>query len=198
MIGRETKVITCRKGMGLGLGGGLAQRGTFAASSKADVIAIAMSPGRRHIPKPVCEITCGLRENSIDASVLVLNGGNGIPPDCPATGAGITFGLEEREIELIKRHKLAIIHHGNVKNHLVYKTRFILKRVKIPAIVICQCPVNFDDFEAIGVNTFRKEGETEGEVVGIVTGVIRGQSCPQDKLDEIVRVIKEAKCYLPA
>ena len=61
MIGRATQVVDCRESMGLAKGGGLAQRGTLSEATKPDVIAIAMSPGRRHITKPVCEMTYGLR-----------------------------------------------------------------------------------------------------------------------------------------
>ena len=61
MIGRTTQVVDCRESMGLAKGGGLAQRGTLSEATKPDVIAIAMSPGRRHITKPVCEMTYGLR-----------------------------------------------------------------------------------------------------------------------------------------
>ncbi len=52
MFDRETQVVDCRHGMGLGRGGGLAQRGTLSETGRSDVIAIAMSPGRRHITKP--------------------------------------------------------------------------------------------------------------------------------------------------
>jgi len=57
MIGRATQVVDCRESMGLAKGGGLAQRGTLSEATRPDVIAIAMSPGRRHITKPVCEMT---------------------------------------------------------------------------------------------------------------------------------------------
>jgi len=33
---------------------------------------------------------------------------------------------------------------------------------------------------------------TKGEIVDIISGVIRGETCPQDKLDEIIRKIKLA------
>ena len=48
MIGRCTHVVDCRETSGMGKGGSLAQRGTFAECG-ADVCAVAMSPGRRHI-----------------------------------------------------------------------------------------------------------------------------------------------------
>jgi methyl-coenzyme M reductase subunit C len=77
--------------MGLGKGGGLAQRGTLSEAGRPDVIAIAMSPGRRHITKPVCELTSGMRHENIQVSVLVLNAGSGIPNVGMVSGSfGIT------------------------------------------------------------------------------------------------------------
>ena len=64
MIGRCTHVVDCRETRGLGEGGGVAQRGTFAEGG-SDVLAVAMSPGRRHITKPVREITFALREANL-------------------------------------------------------------------------------------------------------------------------------------
>ena len=69
-MGRHLSFVECRESMGLGVGGGLAQRATISESGR-DVVAIAMGPGRRHITKPVCEITYALREEGIDTSVLV-------------------------------------------------------------------------------------------------------------------------------
>ncbi|RZN40922.1 MAG: methyl-coenzyme M reductase I operon protein C [Methanophagales archaeon ANME-1-THS] len=191
-VGRETQRVACRKGQGLGLGGGMAQRGTFSKAWKYDVIAVAMSPGVRHVPKPVCEITTELRDRGIHASVLILNAGDGTPADAPIRGGhGVAFGMEQREMEIIGQHKLAVLHHGNVKQHFIYKVRFILKRVNIPAIVLCQCPVTFKDFEEIGVSTRFKEGETPGKVVDIVTGIVRHESVTQEKLNEIVSKVKQ-------
>ncbi len=191
-VGRETQVVACRKGQGLGLGGGIAQRGTFAKAWKNDVIAVAMSPGTRHVPKPVCEITTELRDRGINTGELVLYGGDGTPADAPIHGGGlgIAFGLEPKEIDIIAGHKLAILHHGNVKQHFIYKTRFVLKRADIPAIILSQCPVSFEDFERIGVSTRFKEGGTPGKVVAIVSGIIRHESVPQEKLNEIVGKVK--------
>ncbi|MCW3136219.1 MAG: methyl-coenzyme M reductase I operon protein C [Canidatus Methanoxibalbensis ujae] len=192
-VGRETQLVICRKGVGLGLGGGLAQRGTFAKALKTDVVAVAMSPGSRHVPKPVCEITTELRDRGINVSELVLNAGDGMPADAPliSGGHGVVFGMEPREIEFMSRHKLALLHHGNVKMHFIYKVRFVLKRVKIYAIVLCQCPVSFSDFEDIGVSTIRKDGETTGKLVDIVSGIVRHESCPQEKLNEIVAKVRK-------
>ncbi len=190
-VGRDTQLVACRKGQALGLGGGIAQRGTFAKGWHNDVIAVAMTPGPRHVPKPVCEITIELREKGVNTGVLILNAGGGTPRDAPSTGGhAASFGLEHEEVDIIGRHKLLIEHHGNVKAHFIYKLRFVLKRVKIPAIVLCQSPVSFEDFEAVGVSTRNKEGETPGKVVGIVSEIVRSESVSQEKLNEIVSKVK--------
>ena len=93
-------MVQCRMGGGMGLGGGLAQRGTFADAGR-DIIAIAMSPGRRHITKPICEITYAMREAGIKTSVMVLNAGNGVPPEAPSSGVSVLFGIEEKEVDII-------------------------------------------------------------------------------------------------
>ena len=67
--------------------------------------------------------------------------------------------------------------------------------VDIPAILVCQCPVDFEDFAKIGVKTSAvmpkdEDIKSKGTIVEIVTGVIRGVSCPQDKLDEIVSKVQ--------
>jgi len=191
VVGRETQLVACRKGQALGLGGGMAQRGTFAKAWRNDVIALAMSPGYRHVPKPVCQITTELRGRGINTGELVLNAGDGTPEDAPkAGGHGVAFGLESREMEIIGMHKLAILHHGNVKAHFIYKVRFEMRKVAIPAIVLCQCPLEFEDLEEIGVSTRNKEGETPGKIVGIVTGIVRNADVPQAKLNEIVSKVK--------
>jgi len=191
VVGRKTQLVACRKGQALGLGGGMAQRGTFAKARQNDVIALAMSPGYRHVPKPVCLITTELRGRGINTGELVLNAGDGTPADAPKGGGhGVAFGLEPREVDIIGRHKLAILHHGNVKVHFIYKVRFELRKVAIPAIVLCQCPITFEDFEEIGVSTRNKEGETPGKVMDIVTGIVRNSDVPQVKLNEIVSKVK--------
>ncbi len=86
---------------------------------------------------------------------------------------------------------------GNVRAHIVYKARAILRMVNIPAVVICQCPVDFEDFAEVGVRTrFVKPNATEeqtlGEIVEIVTDVVRGQTCPRSKLDEISGKVKSS------
>lgn len=196
MIGRQTQVVDCRESMGLAKGGGLAQRGTLSEAARPDVIAIAMSPGRRHITKPVCEITYGLRREGIQTSVLVLEAGTGVPESFPqaSRGYGPTFGLTPKEIEQIQRHKIAVIHLGNVKSHVIYKTRDILAFVDIPAVVVSQCPVDFEDFAKEGVKTRvvmppKSKQVTRGTVVDIVTGVTRGATCGRSKLNTLAKVL---------
>lgn len=193
-IGRHLSFVECRESMGLGVGGGLAQRATISESGE-DVVVIAMGPGRRHITKPVCEITYALREEGIDTSVLVVNAGSGVPSDAPDMTTGSCFGLDPIEVERIQRYKLALIHLGNVRMHIIYKARLILRNVDIPAIVISQCPADYEDFASIGVKTAHvmpadEDVQTKGSIVEIVTGVVRGVTCPQEKLDEIVSKVQ--------
>lgn len=194
-IGRRLSFVECRESQGLGIGGGLAQRATISESGK-DVVVIAMGPGRRHITKPVCEITYALREEGIDASVLVVNAGSGVPTDAPDVTTGTRFGLDPLEVERIRQYKVALIHLGNVRNHIIYKARLILRNVDMPAIVVTQCPVDFEDFASIGVKTRDVMPDPEnvgtvGRIEEIVTGVVRGVTCPQDKLDEIVSKLQK-------
>jgi methyl-coenzyme M reductase subunit C len=198
MIGRTTQVVDCRESMGLAKGGGLAQRGTLSEATRPDVIAIAMSPGRRHITKPVCEITYGLRREGIQTSVLVLDAGTGVPESFPqaSRGYGPTFGIMPKEIEQIGRHKIAVIHLGNIKSHVIYKTRDILALVDIPAVVVAQCPVDFEDFAREGVKTRlvkppKKNLATVGTVVDIVTGITRGATCGRAKLNTLAKVLNK-------
>jgi len=198
MIGRTTQVVDCRESMGLAKGGGLAQRGTLSEAAKLDVIAIAMSPGRRHITKPVCEMTYGLRREGIQTSVLVLDSGTGVPDSFPqaSRGYGPTFGLTEKEVEQIARHKIAVFHMGNVRSHVVFKTKEILALVDIPAVVVAQCPMDLEDFAKEGVKTrlvrpSRQKTETLGEVVDLVTGITRGATCNRVKLNQLAKVLNK-------
>ncbi|MDI9394209.1 MAG: methyl-coenzyme M reductase I operon protein C [Euryarchaeota archaeon] len=192
MIDRETQVVDCRCGGGLGKGGGLAQRGTLSEAGRADVVAIAMSPGQRHITKPVCEITYGMRKENIQVSVLVLYSGAGIPESGMRTGS---FVLSPVEVAQIEMHKLAVIHLGNIKDHVIRKTREILSQTDIPAIIVSQIPVDFEDFAEAGAKTRlvmpRDENiRTKGIVMDMVSGVTRGDFCPRDKLNLIVKYVK--------
>lgn len=193
-IGRHLSFVECRESMGLGSGGSLAQRATISESGR-DVVVVAMGPGRRHITKPVCEITFALREEGIDASVLVVNAGLGVPADALDVTTGSYFGLDPIEVERIQQFKVALIHLGNVRAHIIYKARLILRNVNIPAMIVSQCPVDFEDFAEIGVKTrvvMPKDEDiaSKGEIREIATGVIRGVTCQQDKLDEIVSKIQ--------
>lgn len=198
MIDRETQIVDCRCGSGLGRGGGLAQRGTLAEACRADVVAIAMSPGQRHIIKPVCEITYGMRKENIQVSVLVLYSGSGIPDSGMMTGS---FVLSPIEIAQIEMHKLAVIHLGNIKDHVIRKAREILSQANIPAIIVSQIPVDFEDFAEAGIKTrlvmpMDDNICTKGIVMDIVSGVTRGDSCPRDKLNLIVKYVKTTLDHL--
>jgi len=185
--------------MGLGRGGGIAQRGTISEAARPDVVAIAMTPGRRHITKPVCEITYGLRREGIQVSVLVFEAGAGIPMDeigssASAKGYGPKFGITAKEIEQIARHKLVLIHMGNVNSHIVMKTKKILKYVNIPAVIACEFPIDYEDFAKAGIKTKfvkPKNPETEGTVVAIVSGITRGETCSRGNLNELVKAIRQ-------
>ncbi len=194
-IGRHTGFVECRETKGMGIGGGLAQRATISESGR-DVVAVAMGPSRRHITKPVCEITYALREEGIDTSVIVLNAGSGVPADAPDVSTGSIFGLDPIEVQRIRQFKLALIHLGNVKNHIIYKARLILRNVDLPAVLVCQAPVDFEDFAKIGVKTRLvmprpQDVGTKGTLRDIVIGVVRGVTCPQNKLDEIVSKVRK-------
>ena len=198
-IGRVTQVVDCREAMGMGKGGGLAQRGTISECRYPDVIVVGMSPGRRHVTKPVCDITSGLRQQGVEYSIstLVLNAGSGVPPDAPKIGGGVlgaSFGLTDKEITQIEKHKVAILHHGNVKSHVVHKVRFILQACDIPAVVVSQAPVDYEDFAKVGVKralVMPPEDRivTKGTVAAIVSGVTRGQTPTREKMVEVISAV---------
>ncbi|MDI6718079.1 MAG: methyl-coenzyme M reductase I operon protein C [Methanomicrobiales archaeon] len=198
-IGRVTQVIDCRESMGMGKGGGLAQRGTIAEARHSDVIVVGMSPGRRHVTKPVCDITSALRREGAEFSVstLVLNAGSGLPPDAKAAGGaviGAYFGLSEKEIRQIEQHKVAILHHGNVRSHVVHKVRYILERCDIPAVVVSQAPVDFEDLAKEGVKTSvvmppPDQVKTKGMVMAIVPRVTRGQTPTRENIAEVISAV---------
>jgi methyl-coenzyme M reductase subunit C len=195
-MGRVTQVVDCRAAMGMGKGGGIAQRGTISECRYPDVIVVGMSPGRRHVTKPVCDITSALRQQGIEYSIstLVLNAGSGVPPD--ATGIagaflGVNFGLTDKEIQQIEKHKVAILHHGNVRSHVVHKVRFILQACDVNAVVVSQAPVDFEDFAKVGVKTALvmpppDKIKTKGTVMAIVSGVTRGQTPTREKMAEVI------------
>lgn len=198
-IGRVTQVVDCREAMGMGKGGGLAQRGTISECRYPDVIVVGMSPGRRHITKPVCDMTSGLRQQGVEYSIstLVLNAGSGVPPDARGISAavlGVTFGLTSKEIAQIERHKVAILHHGNVRSHVVHKVRFILTYCDVKAVVVSQAPVDYEDFAKEGVKTPMvmppaDRIQTKGTVMAIVSGVTRGQTPTREKMVEVISAV---------
>jgi methyl-coenzyme M reductase subunit C len=198
-IGRVTQVVDCRESMGMGKGGGIAQRGTISESRYPDVIVVGMSPGRRHVTKPVCDITSALRREGVEFSVstLVLTTGSGLPSDSRGVAGavlGAYFGLTEKEIQQIEKHKVAILHHGNVRSHVVQKVRFILEHVNIPAIVVSQAPVDYEDLAKEGVKTAfvlppPDKVKTKGTVMAIISGVTRGQTPTRENLADVIRAV---------
>ncbi|OPX64762.1 MAG: Methyl-coenzyme M reductase I operon protein C [Methanomassiliicoccales archaeon PtaB.Bin134] len=95
----------------------------------------------------------------------------------------------------IQQFKVALIHLGNVRNHIIYKARLILRNVDLPAVICCQAPVDFEDFARIGCKTrlvmpHEDDVGTKGTIMEIVTGVVRGTTISQVKLDEIIAKVK--------
>jgi methyl-coenzyme M reductase subunit C len=183
----------------MGKGGGIAQRGTISECRYPDVIVVGMSPGRRHVTKPVCDITSGLRQQGIEYSIstLVLNAGSGVPPDAPKIAGsviGAFMGITDKEIVQIEKHKVAILHHGNVRSHVVAKVRYILQACNIRAIVVSQSPVDYEDFANEGVKTAyvmppADRIRTKGTVMAIVGGVTRGQTPTREKMGEVISAV---------
>jgi len=198
-IGRVTQIVDCREAAGMGKGGSLAQRGTISECRYPDVIIIGMSPGRRHITKPVCDITSALRSQGVEYSIstMVLNAGSGIPQDAPQSAGhvlGAYFGLNEKEIVQINRHKVAVLHHGNVRSHVVAKVRSILRDCDIPAVVVCQAPIDYEDFAREGIKTAyvmppEDKVETKGTVMAIVNGITRGQTPSREKIADVIHAV---------
>ena len=198
-IGRVTQVVDCRESMGMGKGGGIAQRGTISECRYPDVIVVGMSPGRRHVTKPVCDITSALRREGAEFSVstLVLNSGSGVPGDAPAdAGAvlGAYFGLNPKEIQQIEQHKVAILHHGNVRSHVVHKVRKILESCNVQAVVVSQAPIDYEDLAKAGVKTAYvmpppDKVKTQGTVMAIVSGVTRGQTPTRENITDVIQAV---------
>jgi methyl-coenzyme M reductase subunit C len=198
-IGRVTQVVDCRESMGMGKGGGIAQRGTISECRYPDVIVVGMSPGRRHVTKPVCDITSALRREGAEFSVstLVLNSGSGVPDDAPAVAGavlGAYFGLNPKEIQQIEQHKVAILHHGNVRSHVVHKVRKILESCNVQAVVVSQAPIDYEDLAKAGVKTAYvmpppDKVKTQGIVMAIVSGVTRGQTPTRENITEVIQAV---------
>jgi len=143
-------------------------------------------------------MTYGLRREGIQTSVLVLEAGTGVPESFPqaSRGYGPTFGLNERELEQIARHKIAVLHLGNVRSHVIFKAKEILSQVDIPAVVVAQCPMDMEDFAREGIKTSavkpaHQKTETKGEVVDIVTGITRGATCTRVKLNTLAKILNK-------
>jgi methyl-coenzyme M reductase subunit C len=185
--------------MGMGKGGGIAQRGTISECRYPDVIVVGMSPGRRHVTKPVCDITSALRQQGIEYSIstLVLNAGSGVPPGVQNIGGGVIgayFGINDKEIRQIEKHRLAILHHGNVRSHVMHKVKYILQACDIPAVVVSQAPIDYEDLAKIGVKTAvvmppEDKVVTRGTVIAIVSGVTRGQTPTREKMAEVIHAV---------
>jgi methyl-coenzyme M reductase subunit C len=185
--------------MGMGKGGGIAQRGTISECRYPDVIVVGMSPGRRHVTKPVCDITSALRREGAEFSVstLVLNSGSGVPGDSPAVAGaviGAYFGLNPKEIQQIEQHKVAILHHGNVRSHVVHKVRKILESCNVQAVVVSQAPIDYEDLAKAGVKTAYvmpppDKVKTQGTVMAIVSGVTRGQTPTRENITEVIQAV---------
>jgi methyl-coenzyme M reductase subunit C len=182
--------------MGVAVTAGVAQRGTMSLARKYDVLVIGMSGTKRHVFKPVCEISMGLRERGIELSVMILTTGEGVPEDTPGTLAikANVMRLTPREVEQMKPAKVVIAHFGNVRTHVIYKARMLLRNAENPFVIVCQAPLDFEDFARIGVLTkyvrpLKEKVGTKGHIAGIVTDVTRGVTCPESKIDEIARAV---------
>jgi methyl-coenzyme M reductase subunit C len=107
---------------------------------------------------------------------------------------GASFGLSPKEITQIERHKVAILHHGNIRSHVVHKVRFILQACDIRAVVVSQAPVDYEDFAKEGVKTpvVMPPADrilTKGTVMGIVSGVTRGQTPTREKMVDVISAV---------
>ncbi len=200
-VGRRTHVVECRSSSGGARGGDLAFPGTTSEAEHPDIIVVAMSSSSRHITRPVCQITYALREAGFEVSVIVLAAGSGTPGDsAPTNTLGTSImSVTPSEMAQIARHRLAIIHVGNVPSHFIPKIRELLREVDVPALVISQARIDMDDLLANGIRTGEREperAETAGRVVDLVNGVVRGQRCSSAKIGEIIsktgRAMREA------
>jgi len=157
------------------------------------------------VTKPVCDITSGLRQQGVEYSIstLVLYAGSGVPPDAPKLAGGVlgaAMGITDKEIAQIEKHKVAILHHGNVRSHVVQKVRFILQACDVKAIVVSQCPIDYEDLAKEGVKTAyvmppADKIRTKGIVMAIVSGVTRGQTPTREKMADVIssvmRIVKK-------
>ncbi len=98
--------------------------------------------------------------------------------------------------EQVARHKIAVLHLGNVRSHVIHKAKEVLAQVDIPVVVVAQCPMDMEDFAREGIKTSmvkppRQKIETKGEVVDIVTGITRGATCTRVKLNTLAKVLNK-------
>ncbi|MDD1723805.1 MAG: methyl-coenzyme M reductase I operon protein C, partial [Methanospirillum sp.] len=87
-----------------------------------------------------------------------------------------------------------VLHHGNVRSHVVHKVQSILKDCDIPAVVVCQAPIDYEDFAKEGVKmamVMPTEANvlTKGTVMAIVSGVTRGQTPSREKISEVIHEV---------
>ena len=186
---RNTQVVDCRLGISHGKGGSLARAGTLSQAGKLDVVVVAMGSGRRHVTKPICEITYAIRRENIQTGVLVLYAGTGYPD----SGTMGSFGIDPKEIDQINMHKMAIIHFGNVRNHFVKKARDILSGVRIPAVITVQALATLKiSLKRIKPATLNPEKRSDFMLImNLVNGVSRGDAASREKLSEIIVKVKE-------
>jgi methyl-coenzyme M reductase subunit C len=196
-MGRRTHIVECRATGGTAIGGNLAFPGTLSEAQEPDIVVVAMSPSPRHITKPVCQITYSLRGAGLEVSVLVLSAGTGTSSEtAPRNSLGASLmELSDLEVHQIERHRMALIHVGNVPSHFIPKIKSILLRVETSAVILSQAEVEMEDLVLNGIKvTGQVDGvwETEGIVVDLVNGIVRGQRCSQAKIDEIILKTRKA------
>ena len=123
-----------------------------------DVIVVGMSPdaamSQSRVRYHLGAEAAGCR---IQHQGTVLNAGQRRPsvrPQyCRGGVIGAYFGLTEKEVTQIEKHKVAILHHGNVRSHVVAKVRYILEACDVKAIVVSQSPIDYEDLAKEGVKT---------------------------------------------
>jgi len=89
---------------------------------------------------------------------------------------------------------VAVLHHGNVRSHVVAKVRSILKDCDIPAVVVCQAPIDYEDFAREGVKTAfvmpqEQHIHTKGTVMAVISGITRGQTPSREKIAEVIHAV---------
>lgn len=192
-FGRRSHYVDCRPEAGGGLAYGIAKPGTISMTRGEDALIVSMIDDEKHIPRPVCEIARELRRQGIKTGVQVLGHGGGTPPvgEIPHAAKGRYFILGDRETDQMNGSKVLIFHMGNVKFHVLHKTKVLLQKIRTKSIVICQYLLDYEDFAKVGVKTrlvrpVEQSTETLGELVGLVTGVMIGQTCPQEKIEQLI------------